>query len=129
MKTKRILLQIYGAREGYKLNQLSRKQLERKISLCRNYIEIFSVLEPGHRTWKGAVLEELLGPLTMTMHQDQQEGKMNKIEYLLKYKEIINMLKEASKCRQFDERDKENDGIIGKFYQSMMTPLQTVAQE
>lgn len=129
MKTKRILLQIYGAREGYKLNQLSRKQLERKISLCRNYISIFSVLEPGHRTWKGAVLEELLGPLTIILHQDQQEGKMNKIEYLLKYKEIINMLKEASKCRQFDERDKENDGIIGKFYQSMMTPLQTVAQE
>ena len=128
MKTKRILLQIYGAREGYKLNQLSRTLLERKISLCRNYIEIFSVLEPGHRTWKGAVLEELLGPLTMTLHQDQAEGRINKIQYLIKYKEIINMLKEASKCRQFDERDKENDGIIGKFYQSMMTPLQTVAQ-
>ena len=78
---------------------------------------------------EGAVLEELLGPLTMTLHQDQQEGKMNKIEYLLKYKEIINMLKEASKCRQYDERDKENDGIIGKFYQSMMTPLQTAAKE
>ena len=128
MKTKRILLQIYGAREGFKLNQLPRKLLDRKISLCRNYIEIFSVLEPGHRTWKGSVLEELLGPLTMILHQDQQEGKINKIQYLVKYKEIINMLKEASKCRQFDERDKENDGIIGKFYQTMMTPLQTVAQ-
>ena len=49
MKTKRILLQIYGARDGYRLNQMSREQLDRKISLCRDYIEIFSKLEPGYR--------------------------------------------------------------------------------
>ena len=76
MKTKRILLQIYGARDGYHLQQLSRKQLDRKIFLCRNYIEIFSVLEPGYRTWKGRLLEELLGPLTMTLHQDRVATKI-----------------------------------------------------
>ena len=73
MKTKRILLQIYGARDGYHLQQLSRKQLDRKIFLCRNYIEIFSVLEPGYRTWKGRLLEELLGPLTITLHQERMQ--------------------------------------------------------
>ena len=53
MKTKRILLQIYGAREGYRLDQLSRPQLDRKIELCRNYINVFSKLEPGD--WSHAV--------------------------------------------------------------------------
>ena len=127
MKTKRLLLQIYGARDGYRLNQMSREQLNRKIFLCRNYIEIFSKLEPGYRTWKGRLLEELLGPLTMIVGQDQE--KMNKMEYLLRYKEIIKMVKEAAQCRQFDERHDKNDEIIGNYYQTWMKPLQTAANE
>ena len=127
MKTKRILLQIYGARDGWRLNQLTRKQLDRKIALCRNYIEIFSKLEPGFRVWKGRLLEELLGPLTMTLGQDQEEGRMAKMEYLLKYKEIMKMLREAAQCRQFEERNEKNDEIIGKYYQTWMKPLQSAA--
>jgi len=57
MKAKRILLQIYGSREGYKLSQLPRRLLDRKIQLCTNYISIFSRLEPGYRVWKGRLLE------------------------------------------------------------------------
>ena len=125
MKTKRILLQIYGARDGYRLNQLTREQLDRKIFLCKNYIEIFSKLEPGFRTWKGRLLEELLGPLTMTMHQDQEGGKMAKVEYLMKYKEIMKMLREAAQCRQFDERNDKTDERIGQYYQTWMKPLQS----
>jgi hypothetical protein len=34
-------------REGYRLENLSRLQLERKVELCRNYCSIFSILEPG----------------------------------------------------------------------------------
>ena len=127
MKTKRILLQIYGARDGWRLNQLTKEQLYRKIALCRNYIDIFSRLEPGFRVWKGRLLEELLGPLTMSLAQAQEEGKMTKMEYLLKYKEIMKMLREAAQCRQFEERNEQNDEIIGKYYQTWMKPLQSAA--
>ena len=34
-------------REGYRLENLSRAQLERKLDLCRNYCDIFTILEPG----------------------------------------------------------------------------------
>ena len=129
MKTKRLLLQIYGARDGYRLNQMSREQLDRKIFLCRNYIEIFSKLEPGYRTWKGRLLEELLGPLTLVLGQDQEAEKMSKVEYLLKYKEIMKMLREAAQCRQFDERNGKNDEIIGNYYQNWMKPLQTAVTQ
>jgi len=123
MKAKRILLQIYGAREGYKLDQMSRELLDRKIALCRNYISIFSRLEPGYRVWKGRVLEEMLGPLTITVNQDMEEQKIDKIKYILRYKEIVKMVKEAAQCRQFEEKDK-TDPIIGQLYQSWMKPLQ-----
>jgi hypothetical protein len=36
-----------SCREGYRLENLSRAQLERKLELCRNYCQIFSILEPG----------------------------------------------------------------------------------
>ena len=54
---------------------------------------------------------------------------MNKMEYLLRYKEIIKMVKEAAQCRQFDERHDKNDEIIGNYYQTWMKPLQTAANE
>ncbi|XP_023331997.1 protein msta [Eurytemora carolleeae] len=38
MKAKRLLLQIYGSRDGYTLDKMSKEQLERKIQLCNNYI-------------------------------------------------------------------------------------------
>ena len=77
--------------------------------------------------WKGRLLEELLGPLTMSLAQAQEEGKMTKMEYLLKYKEIMKMLREAAQCRQFEERNEQNDEIIGKYYQTWMKPLQSAA--
>ena len=49
MKMKRILIQLYGWREGYRVEQLDRKLLDRKIQLCNNYISIFNILEPGYR--------------------------------------------------------------------------------
>ena len=126
MKIKRILLQIYGARDGFRLDQMSRDQLNRKIELCRNYIEIFSKLEPGYRVWKGRVLEELLGPLSITVNKDFEEKKISRVEYILRYKEILKMVKEASQCRQFEEKD-ENQEMIAKFYQSCMKPLTVAA--
>jgi len=52
---------------------------------------------------------------------------MTKIDYLLKYKEIMKMLREAAQCRQFDERNGKNDEVIGKYYQGFMKPLQSAA--
>jgi len=128
MKVKRLLLQLYGSREGYRLDQLPRSLIDRKIELCRNYIKIFSVLEPGFRLWRGRVLEELLGPLGLAVNQDMEEGKLNKIDYILRYKEIMTMMKEAAQCRQFDEL-RTGDGMVGQFYKSIMAPVENAAKE
>jgi len=128
MKVKRLLLQLYGSREGYRLEQLPRSLIDRKIELCRNYIKVFSLLEPGFRLWRGRVLEELLGPLGLAVNQDMEEGKLGKIDYILRYKEIMTMMKEAAQCRQFDEL-RTGDGMVGQFYKSIMAPVENAAKE
>ena len=50
---------------------------------------------------------------------------MCRVQYLLRYKEIMRMVREAAQCRQFEERDQQKDEIIGQYYQTWMKPLQS----
>ena len=38
---------------------MSKAELQRKAELCREYLIIFSLLEPGLTKWRGRVCEEL----------------------------------------------------------------------
>eukprot|EP00092_Neocalanus_flemingeri_P018319 GFUD01019828.1.p1 GENE.GFUD01019828.1~~GFUD01019828.1.p1 ORF type:complete len:515 (+),score=161.30 GFUD01019828.1:38-1582(+) len=111
MNIKRVLLTMYGAREGYRMEQLPRLLIDRKIELCRNYVAIFSRLEPGFRQWRGEVLEEMVGPLTVCINQDMENNNLSQIQYIKKIKEVIGLVKEAAKCRQFEETRKDDKGL------------------
>ena len=39
------------------------------------------------------VLEELVGPLTVTVNQDLEDGSIGKLDYILRYKEIVTMVR------------------------------------
>ena len=119
MNIKRVLLAMYGAREGYRLEQMPRPLIDRKIELCRNYVSIFSRLEPGFRQWRGEVLEELIGPLTISINQDMENNNLSKIQYMMKIKEVIGMVKEAAKCRQFEGSRMEDFSFYRAFAQSV----------
>ena len=119
MNIKRVLLAMYGAREGYRLEQMPRHLIDRKIELCRNYVSIFSRLEPGFRQWRGEVLEELIGPLTISINQDMENNNLSKIQYMMKIKEVIGMVKEAAKCRQFEGSRMEDLSFYRAFAQSL----------
>ena len=47
MQIKKMLMLMYGNCPSHRLAAMSRKDLERKAELCRNYMEIFNKLEPG----------------------------------------------------------------------------------
>ena len=121
MAIKRVLLSMYGARKGYRLEQLPQHLLVRKIELCRNYVSIFSRLEPGYRKWKGEVLEELVGALTVSTNQDMENNNISKIEYMMKIKEVIGMVKEAAKCRQFEKSKSVDNGLYMALAKSVNT--------
>ena len=38
------------------------------------------------------MLEELVGPLTVTVNQDLEDGTIGKLDYILRYKEIVTMV-------------------------------------
>ena len=39
------------------------------------------------------MLEELVGPLTVTVNQDLEDGTIGKLDYILRYKEIVTMVR------------------------------------
>ena len=66
LDVKRLLVQLYGWKEGFKLNEMSDEMLKRKIDLCENYVSVYSKVEPCPYTkWRGRILEEMVGPVAM----------------------------------------------------------------
>ena len=66
LDVKRLLVQLYGWKEGFKLNEMSDEMLKRKIDLCENYVSVYSKVEPcAYTKWRGRILEEMVGPVAM----------------------------------------------------------------
>jgi len=93
MQVKRMLLLMYGNCASHRLETLSPKQIDRKIQLCREYIEVFSVLEPGLTKWKARVCEELARALVT------KEGRPGV--------EVCKLIGESGKCRQLDSQEEQ----------------------
>lgn len=91
MQVKRMLLLMYGNCSSHRMDSLTKQQLARKIDLCREYIAVYSLLEPGLTKWKGRVCEELARALV------RQEGGAGA--------EVCRLLGEAGKCRQLDSQE------------------------
>ena len=59
MRLKSQLISQYGNVHGYSLNQLPADKVLRKLELCREFIEVFSKVEPGEATdWWAATSYE-----------------------------------------------------------------------
>jgi len=93
MQIKRMLMLMYGNCATHRLDSMSKKDLKRKADLCKEYLTIFSILEPGLTKWKGRVCEELARTLI------KLEGKNNV--------EVLRMVGEAGKCRRLDSQQEQ----------------------
>ena len=58
-QVKRMLCLMYGNCPSHRLESMKEKALKRKVELCREYIAVYSILEPGLTKWKGRLCEEL----------------------------------------------------------------------
>ena len=72
----------------HRFDTMSRKDLQRKSGLCREYMAIFNILEPGLTKWKGRVCEELARTLI------KLEG-VNNVD-------VLRLIAEAGKCKRLD---------------------------
>jgi len=90
MKVKRMLCLMYGNCPSHRLDSMTEKALKRKVELCREYIAVYSILEPGLTKWKGRLCEELARTLI------KLEGR-NCVD-------ALRFLGEAGKCRKLDSQ-------------------------
>ena len=101
MNVKRTLIQLYGNREKFELPADVTK-ISRKIELCKNHINVYSKVDNGYSSWKGKVLEELVGPYMLYNKYLLKSCQIDENAYFKNYKESLRMIKEASKCRQYE---------------------------
>merc|ERR1712130_336609 len=72
--------------------------LERKVSICEEWLQVMEVVDPGLAPAKAPVIEELAGAKMQLLRRKQDE--VGKIGLLLGMKEGMKLVREAAKCRQ-----------------------------
>ena len=77
----------------FRFDTMSKKDLQRKAALCREYMIIFNILEPGLTKWKGRVCEELARTII------KLEGGPNV--------EALRLLGEAGKCKRLESQQEQ----------------------
>ena len=83
LDVKRLLVQLYGWKEGFKLHELSDEVLKRKIDLCENYVSAYSKVEPSLYTkWRGRIFEEMVGPIAMLAKRKYEAKQVNFVRKL-----------------------------------------------
>ena len=107
MKIKRTLIQLYGNKNKFELPE-DLPKVRRKIELCQNYLDVYTKVDDGYSAWRGKVLEELVSPMMLQSQYLLQNNLMDKESYVTKYKNCIRMIKEASKCRQYEQQSSAN---------------------
>ena len=107
MRIKRTLIQLYGNQDKFDLFDDMQK-ICRKLELCRNYIDTYSKVDKGYSSWRGKVLEEMVGPYMLYNKFLLKQGRIDEETNIRNYKESIRMIKEASKCRQYEPQFSPN---------------------
>lgn len=107
MKIKRTLIQLYGNKNKFELPD-DLPKIRRKIELCQNYLDVYSKVDEGYSAWRGKVLEELVSPMMLQSQYLLQSNLIDKAAYITNYKKCILMIKEASKCRQYEPQSSAN---------------------
>ncbi|CAG9864919.1 unnamed protein product [Phyllotreta striolata] len=107
------LSQLYGKTKGFLIQELNEDQLERKIEICREVLEVLDVIEPGFTRIRGVTLYELHAPLMILFTRQAAEKNLSKSEFKRRLREIFNYLKEASVILQFEPKSSA-EGKMGQ---------------
>ena len=76
-----------------RFDSMSRKDLQRKSELCREYMAIFNILEPGLTKWKGRVCEELARTLI------KLDG-VNSVD-------VLRLIAQAGNCKRLESQQEQ----------------------
>ena len=108
MNIKRSLIYIYGNKEKFSDPVKDIEKISRKLDLCQNYLEVYSKVDIGYTSWRGKLLEEMINPLLLLNKLKLNNGAINQVQFLQCYKESVRLIKEATKCRQYEPEHSDN---------------------
>ena len=74
IEKKYTLAKMYGRLKGYTVNELTDKQLTRKMNLCTEVLEMFDKTMPGRTRKRGMMMYELHLPLLILANKALQSG-------------------------------------------------------
>lgn len=94
IQVKYALTQLYGNIPGFLMHELNDAGLNRKISLCRELLDLADILEPGFNHFRGSLLLDLQGSLAVQAKREFNNGLITKEAaqvtfYLIKKKYIF----------------------------------------
>jgi len=103
MQMKMNLALMYGNTENSSMTLLTDKQLARKVSLCQEWMEVMGKVDRGFTLTRGRLCEEVAkSKLEMIKRSD-----MTKIQLLMEMREVMKLVKEVGKCKQFENEEEQ----------------------
>ncbi|XP_049855223.1 SET domain-containing protein SmydA-8 [Schistocerca gregaria] len=100
LEVKYALSQMYGNSPGYSLADLTDEQVNRKVELCNELLEVADVLEPGMSRLRGILLYELQAAMVVQAKRDFNADKITKSAAQEIMGEAMTLLQDATKILQ-----------------------------
>lgn len=97
------LIEMYGRVEGYQLQELPNVMLEHKIDLCRQVLNVLTVIHPGKTRCRAMLLYELHAPLVLIAKSAYAVGILQGDALKAKLQEAVDLLEECSSILQWED--------------------------
>nr|XP_022917616.1 protein msta isoform X1 [Onthophagus taurus] len=105
LEVKYALSQMHGNMDGFLLTDLgddllidlTEEQIQRKIDVCKELLEIADVLEPGFSRFRGSLLYDLHAAMVFKTKSDYTQGKITLETANEVMLEAVNILQESAK--------------------------------
>ncbi|XP_071538278.1 SET domain-containing protein SmydA-8-like isoform X2 [Panulirus ornatus] len=113
VEAKYALIKFYGNHPEYRYRDMTREQLERKVTYCRELLELADIIDPGLSLFRGTLLFELqaaLVALAKMLLSNEIISKDGTQDYMT---EAVKHLKEASEILKH-EPEMEKGGLDAK---------------
>ncbi|XP_046657363.1 SET domain-containing protein SmydA-8-like [Daphnia pulicaria] len=106
------LSQLYGRDERFLLNTLTMEQLERKVAICRQLLDVADVVEPGLTRIRGVTLYEMHAPMLLLARRAFEAGQISSAECQEKIEAVRVILSESAKILSLED-PASTEGAMG----------------
>ena len=103
MQIKKELSLRYGNMENSLMSNLTDQELARKVLLCQEWMEVMGKVDMGFTLSKGKLLEEV----AKAKLENIKRSEMTKMKLLMEMKEVMKLVKEVGKCKQFENKEEQ----------------------